>query len=32
MRIVAMKNTHHAKMAELLIGQDLTWTETKKQP
>jgi DNA adenine methylase len=22
---VAMKNTHHAKMTELLVGQDLTW-------
>jgi DNA adenine methylase len=22
---VAMKNTHHAKMTELLIGRDLTW-------
>jgi len=24
--LVAMKNTHHAKMEELLIGRDLTWT------
>jgi DNA adenine methylase len=24
-RPVAMKNTHHAKMTELLIGRDLTW-------
>lgn len=24
-RQVAMKNTHHAKMTELLIGRDLTW-------
>jgi len=24
-RLVAMKNTHHAKMQELLIGRDLTW-------
>jgi DNA adenine methylase len=23
--LVAMKNTHHAEMAELLIGQDLSW-------
>ena len=23
--IIAMKNTHHAKMTELLIGRDLTW-------
>ena len=22
---IAMKNTHHAKMTELLIGRDLTW-------
>lgn len=25
MRAVAMKNTHHAKMRELLLGQDLSW-------
>jgi len=24
-RAIAMKNTHHAKMTELLIGKDLTW-------
>lgn len=24
---VAMKNTHHAEMNELLIGRDLTWVE-----
>jgi DNA adenine methylase len=24
-RAIAMKNTHHAKMTELLIGRDLTW-------
>lgn len=24
---VAMKNTHHAKMTELLIGRDLSWLE-----
>ncbi len=24
-RLVAMKNTHHAKMTELLIGRDLSW-------
>ena len=24
-RPIAMKNTHHAKMTELLIGRDLTW-------
>jgi len=26
-REVAMKNTHHAQMTELLIGRDLTWVE-----
>jgi DNA adenine methylase len=25
MRVVAMKNTHHAKMTELLIGRKLDW-------
>ena len=24
-RAIAMKNTHHAKMTELLIGRDLGW-------
>jgi DNA adenine methylase len=24
-RAIAMKNTHHAKMTELLIGRDLSW-------
>ena len=24
--LVAMKNTHHAKMSELLIGRDLSWS------
>ena len=24
-RAIAMKNTHHAKMTELLIGKDLSW-------
>jgi len=24
-RTVAMKNTHHAQMTELLIGRDLSW-------
>ena len=24
-RPIAMKNTHHAKMTELLIGRDLSW-------
>jgi DNA adenine methylase len=23
--LVAMKNTHHAKMTELLIGRNLNW-------
>jgi len=27
-RPVAMKNTHHAKMTELLIGPDLSWLNT----
>lgn len=26
-RLIAMKNTHHAKMTELLISRDLTWLE-----
>jgi DNA adenine methylase len=26
-RPIAMKNTHHAKMTELLIGKDLSWLE-----
>ncbi|MCU0771311.1 MAG: DNA adenine methylase [Verrucomicrobia bacterium] len=26
-KAVAMKNTHHAEMNELLIGRDLSWTE-----
>lgn len=26
-RAIAMKNTHHAKMTELLIGRDLSWIE-----
>ncbi len=25
MELIAMKNTHHAEMKELLIGRDLTW-------
>jgi DNA adenine methylase len=24
-KAIAMKNTHHAKMTELLIGRDLSW-------
>jgi len=24
-RTIAMKNTHHAEMKELLIGRDLSW-------
>ncbi len=27
MRLVAMSNTHHTKMNELLIGRDLTWVK-----
>ncbi len=26
-RPIAMKNTHHAEMTELLIGRDLRWME-----
>jgi DNA adenine methylase len=26
-RPIAMKNTHHAKMTELLIGRDLSWLD-----
>ncbi|HLY29858.1 MAG TPA: hypothetical protein VKQ36_02405, partial [Ktedonobacterales bacterium] len=26
-RAIAMKNTHHAKMTELLIGRDLRWLD-----
>ncbi len=26
-RTVAMKNTHHAQMTELLIGRDLSWMQ-----
>ncbi len=26
-RAIAMKNTHHAKMTELLIGRDLSWVK-----
>jgi DNA adenine methylase len=26
-RPIAMKNTHHAKMTELLIGKDLSWAK-----
>jgi len=25
MKEIAMKNTHHAKMTELLIGRNLDW-------
>jgi DNA adenine methylase len=28
-RSIAMKNTHHAKMTELLIGRNLDWVKTK---
>jgi len=27
-QVIAMKNTHHAKMTELLIGKDLSWLKT----
>ena len=27
--LVAMKNTHHAQMTELLIGRDLSWTRNR---
>ena len=26
-RLVAMNNTHHATMSELLIGRDLSWVD-----
>jgi DNA adenine methylase len=26
-KLVAMKNTHHAKKTELIIGKDLTWLQ-----
>lgn len=26
--LVSMKNTHHAKMTELLIGRDLSWARS----
>ena len=26
-RLVAMNNTHHATMSELLIGRDLSWAD-----
>lgn len=25
---IAMKNTHHAEMSELLIGKDLSWARS----
>ena len=30
MRTIAMKNTHHAEMKELLIGRNLDWVGTQK--
>ena len=27
MRLIPMKNTHHAKMEELVIGKDLSWMD-----
>jgi DNA adenine methylase len=32
MEAVAMKNTHHAKMRELLIGRNLEWAKSRKHP
>ena len=38
MKPIAMKNTHHAEMTELVIGRDLSWMpeapvmEEKKAP
>jgi DNA adenine methylase len=29
-RPIAMKNTHHAKMTELLIGKDLSWLDLRR--
>jgi DNA adenine methylase len=29
---IAMKNTHHAKMTELLIGKDLSWLRDQNSP
>ena len=30
--VVPMKNTHHAKMVELLIGKDLDWARRMLKP
>ncbi len=30
--LVAMKNTHHSEMTELLIGKDLTWARAMRRP
>jgi DNA adenine methylase len=27
MRLIPMKNTHHARMCELVIGRDLSWLD-----
>jgi DNA adenine methylase len=27
MKLIAMKNTHHAKKTALIIGRELTWLE-----
>ncbi len=27
MRLIPMKNTHHARMRELVIGKDLSWLD-----
>jgi DNA adenine methylase len=26
-KLIAMKNTHHAKKTELILGKDLTWLQ-----
>lgn len=31
-RLIAMKNTHHAEMRELVIGRDLSWMEASYVP
>ena len=28
-RLIAMKNTHHAEMTELIIGKKLSWLDAK---
>jgi len=31
-RLIAMKNTHHAEMSELVIGRNLSWLDAKPLP